>query len=158
EVAVQQYAIAKRNAEGTTDAIRYRIAEGCGEALMLLGRYEDANQQLAGVLDLVADSEKTVRIEVLQGEIAFKQGAIIQSIAHYEEGLRRLGNWVPRSVYGVAYGILRESGIQCVHSLIPWWLHRGVSTSRRELTVRFFYRLSVNYIFQNTPKMLWSHL
>src|SRR5437588_9844607 len=47
EVTVQQYAIARRNADGTNNAVRYRIAEGCGEALQLLGRYEEASQQLA---------------------------------------------------------------------------------------------------------------
>src|SRR6185369_13209679 len=48
EVAVNNYAIARRNAEGTSNAARFRLAEGGGEALMLLGRYDEANVQLQG--------------------------------------------------------------------------------------------------------------
>ena len=104
-MAVNNYAIAKRNADETSGAVQYRIAEGSGEALMLLGRYEDANEQLQGVIDLVEDAEEKARIEALQGEIAFKQGLMDKSIAIYENGLRRLGGWVPRSLPGFGYGV-----------------------------------------------------
>ena len=84
EVAVNNYALANRNAENAPNALRYRIAEGRGVALMLLGRYDEANEQLLGVIDLVEDAEKKACIEALQGEIAFKQGAIDRSVAFFE--------------------------------------------------------------------------
>jgi tetratricopeptide (TPR) repeat protein len=158
EVAVQQYAIAGRNAGEMADAVRYRIAEGCGEALMLLGRYADANGQLDGAIDLVEDVEKKARIEVLQGEIAFKQGALNRSIACYERGLRRLGHCVPRTRLGFGYRVLREAAVQCWHSLLPWRLHRQPPSSQLALTIRFFNRISQPYIFQSTLKLLWAHL
>jgi len=158
EVAVNNFALAKRNAGETNNAVRYRIAEGYGEALMLLGRYEDASEQLESIIDLVEDPEKKARIEALQGEIAFKQGAIDRSIAFFERGLRRLGNWVPRTLFGFGYGILRESVVQCVHSLAPGRLHRKPPSSQVNLTIRLFNRLFPPYCFQNTPKMLWVHL
>jgi tetratricopeptide (TPR) repeat protein len=158
EVAVNNYALAKRNAEGTANAIRYRIAEGYGTALMLLGRYEDANEQLCGVIDLVEDAESKARIEALQGEIAIKQGAMNQSIACYEQGLRRLGHWVPRTALGIGYGLLREAVIQCVHSLLPWRLHRKPPSSQLDLTIRLYHRLTHPYCFQNTLKAVWSQL
>ncbi|MFI5459431.1 MAG: serine/threonine protein kinase [Isosphaerales bacterium] len=158
EVAVNNYAMAKRSAEETNNAVRYRIAEGYGEALMLLGRYEDANEQLEGIIDLVEDPEKKGRIEALQGEIAMKQGTLNRSVSFLEQGLRRLGNWVPRTLFGFGYGILRESVVQCVHSLSPGRLHRKPPSSQLNLTIRLFNRLFAPYCFQNTPKMVWAHL
>jgi two-component system sensor kinase len=158
EVAANNYAIAQRNAEGTNKAVHYRIAEGYGEALMLLGRYEDANDQLRGGIDLVEDAVRKARIETLQGEIAFKQGAMNQSIVCYERALRRLGRWVPRTSLGFGYGVLREAAIQCVHSLWPGRLHRRRLDDRLDLSSRLFARLCQSYIFQNTLKMLWAQL
>lgn len=158
EVAVNNYALAKRNAFETTNAVRYRIAEGCGAALMLLGRYEEANEQLHGVMDLVEEAEKKARIEVLQGEIAIKQGAMGTCVACYERGLRRLGNWVPRTRFGFGYGILREAIRQCWHSLLPGRLHRKPPSTQLDLEILLFFRLSHPYAFQNSAKMLWAHL
>ena len=72
EVAANNFAIARRNADETDNSVRYRIAEGCGAAFMLLGRYDDAAKQLEGAIDLVDDVERKTRIEVLRGEILFK--------------------------------------------------------------------------------------
>jgi tetratricopeptide (TPR) repeat protein len=158
EVAVNNYELAKRNAEGTSNTIRYRIAAGYGAALMLLGRYEAANEQIQGVIDLLDDAECKARIEALQGEIAIKQGAMNKSIACYEQGLRRLGHWVPRTTLGTGYGLLREAVIQCVHSLLPWRLHRQPPSSQLDLTIRLYHRLTHPYVFQNTPKAVWAQL
>jgi len=158
EVAAQQYAIAKRNAGETNNAVRYRIAEGYGEALMLLGRYDEATQELDGAIDLLEAAEKRARIEALQGELAFKQGSVDRSIAYYEAGLRRLGNWVPKTLPGVACGIVREAVIQSAHSLFPSFLHKKAASSQLDLTIRFFNRISHPYIFQNTSKMMWAQL
>jgi tetratricopeptide (TPR) repeat protein len=157
-VAAQQYAIAKRNALGQSNAVRYRIAEGYGVALMLLGRYEEANEQLDGVIELARDAERQARIEVLQGEIAVKRGATDRGIASYEQGLRRLGLWVPRTRFGLGYGILREALIQCWHGLFPWRLHRKAPSSRRDLIIRLLVRAAIDYYNQNTPRTLWVQL
>jgi len=158
EVATQQYAIAKRNAGETNNAVRYRIAEGYGEALMLLGRYDEATRELEGAIDLLEAPEKRARIEALQGELAFKQGSVDTSIAYYEEGLRRLGNWVPKTLPGVVCGIAREALIQSANSLVPSLLHKKAASSQLDLTIRLFNRISHPYIFQNTLKMMWAHL
>ncbi len=158
EVAVQQYAIASRNIEGAGKAVRYRIAEGCGEALMLLGRYEEANKQLEGTIDLTDDPVEKARIEGLQGEIAMKQGALDRSVAFFESGTTRLGHWIPKTLLGLGYGLLRETLIQCWHSWRPKRLHRQAPTSEYHLSIRLFGRLTNCYAFQSTPKVLWSHL
>ena len=55
--------MAKRNAAANAPAVRYRIAEGYSEALMLLGRYEDANTELDAnklVKERVQDKETRI--------------------------------------------------------------------------------------------------
>ncbi len=76
EVAANNYVLAKRNADQISNTVRYRIALGYGETLMLLGRHEDANEQLGGVIDLVNAAEKKAHVESIQGEIAQQQGLL----------------------------------------------------------------------------------
>ena len=160
EVAAHNFAIARRNAEATEapSAVRYRISEGQGWTLTLLGRYEDATESLVGTVDLAADAERKARIEALQGEIVFKQGSLDRSIAVYEEGLRRVGHSVPRSRVGLAFGLLRESVIQGLHSLRRGRLHSEPASTRLDLAVRLLYRLATVYAFQATPKAMWYQL
>jgi serine/threonine protein kinase/tetratricopeptide (TPR) repeat protein len=158
EVAASNYAVAKRNTEDTDHAIRYRIADGYGKTLMLLGRYEDAATELVGALDLVDDPERKAGIEALQGEILFKQGSITRSVAVLESGLRRLGHSVPRSALGLAGAIIREAGIQGIHTLRHGRLHRMSASRRSDLAAHTFYRLSGHFTFQHTPRLLWANL
>ena len=158
EVAANNFAIAERNSDGTNNAVRFRIAEGYGESLMLLGRYDEADQRLKGAMDLVTDVERRAGIETLQGELAFKQGLVAKSISRYESGLRRLGVWVPKSQLGFAYGVVRESVIQGVHSLLPFLLHRKTPDTRSKLVIGLFRRATHPYVFTNTPKLLWGQL
>jgi tetratricopeptide (TPR) repeat protein len=158
EVAVNNYSLAKRNAQGTSNAVSFRMAEGCGEALMLLGRYKEADEQLHGLSDRVEDLETKAQIEGLRGEIAFKQGLIDKSVGHFEEGLRGLGNWVPRSLFGLGFGILRETIVQCWHAIWPGRLHRKPANKGVDLTVRLLNRLGLSALFQSSPRMLWAHL
>ena len=101
EVAANQYAIAQRHAGDTSDSIRYRLAAGNGETLMLLGRYEEATNALQGVIELVGDDEHKARIDLLQGDIAFKQGAIDRSVSFFQQGLRGWITGSPVEVQGL---------------------------------------------------------
>jgi eukaryotic-like serine/threonine-protein kinase len=158
EVAARQFAIAKQNTHAAMNAVRYRIAEEYGETLMLLGSYEDASRALEGAIDLVDDSDGKARIEVLLGEIAFKQGLIEQSIALHESGLRRLGCRVPRSRSGFLLGALWQALIQSGHSIFPKRLHSQLPNSRHELVSRLLARVGHPYWFQNTLKASWAML
>jgi tetratricopeptide (TPR) repeat protein len=158
EVAARNFAIARRNADGTASAVRYRVSEGYGGVLMLLGRYDEALQELEGTIELAADPERKARIEALQGEIIFRQGAMDRSCALFENGLRGLGYWVPRTPLGFMAGILRESVVQCFHSLRPGRLHQYPPSRRLDLAIRFFSGLNFPSIFRSTMKLMWSHL
>ena len=158
EVAAQQYATAERNSAGASPEHRLRVAAGAGESLMLLGRYAEAGQAIDAALRLTHDDEQQARLEALQGELAFKQGEIDKSIAYSEQALRRLGNWAPRRLPGVALGVAREAASQCVHSLFPHRLHLEPSSKRIDLSVHIFNRLTGVFAFRSTPKMIWCHL
>ncbi|QEL17786.1 hypothetical protein PX52LOC_04794 [Limnoglobus roseus] len=158
EVAAEQFAIARRNAESASAAIRFRICEGRGEALMLLGRYWEASQELDGAVALTNQPIEQARIEALQGELAFKQCAINESLVVYERALRRLGQWVPRSSIGWLSGLFHETFIQALHTLFPSRLHAKSPSEQSALVVRIFDRVSETYWFHNTVKYIWAHL
>jgi tetratricopeptide (TPR) repeat protein len=155
-VAVEQYAIARRNAEGTTAAVRHRLAVGCGEALMLLGRYDEATAELDVAAGLTDDALAKATVEAYQGEMALKRGWAGRSAALYETALRRLGIWVPQTRLGWGWGLAREGLVHGLHRLFPKWLHREAATSRGDLTSWLFLRLSYTYYHSNMLKSLWG--
>ena len=158
EVAIANFQLADRNAGDASDAARLRIAEGFGEALMQAGKYAEAEARLQAIVERVENPVRKAEIELLQGRVAFYQGRMAASAAVLEQGLRRIGYWVPRTLLGFGVGIVRETVVQCLHSLLPFFLHGKESTRERVLAIDFMFRLSESYIFQSTIKMLWVHL
>lgn len=158
EVAAQQYAIAERNSAGVSAGLRLRVAEGSGESLMRLGRYREAGTAFDAAAELTHDDQQLARIETLQGELAFKQGEVDKSIVCYEQALRRLGNWVPARFGGIVLGAVREAVKQCSQSLFPGRLHQKTSSIQSVSSIHVFNRLTETLAFQNTPKLVWSHL
>jgi two-component system sensor kinase len=157
DVATEQYAIASRNAADSGEPVRYSIARWSGELLMLLGCYEDAVNQLHSAIDLTSDPVNKATIEALLGETEFKRGHLTQSIEFYESGLRRLGEWIPRTKLGLAFGILRETVIQIGHSLFPASLgKKEIDTRQHNLVVHLFSRLGHPVSFVTVPKMAWT--
>ncbi len=101
EVAVNNFAAAKRNSVEVSNAVRYRIAAGAGEALMLLGRDEESAVELTDATDLLDDEEYRSGIDCLQGQLCLKQGNLNGAVIHLERGLRRLQVWVPGTLFGI---------------------------------------------------------
>ena len=158
EVSTEQYAIAERNAKEASDAIRFRIAEGYGETLMLQGNYGAAATRADRALELADNPLHEARIEAILGEIAFKSGELNRSIAAYESGLRRLGNRIPKRWWGYAAGAVGQAFIQTGHSLFPARLHRRTPTEQEVLSNQLFSRLTNSYMMQNVLKTLWAML
>jgi tetratricopeptide (TPR) repeat protein len=154
-VAVEQYAVARRNAAEAPAAVRCRIAVGCGEALMLLGRYDEATAQLDAAAGFTDDPVALATIEGYQGEIALKRGRAGQGAALCESALRRLGEWVPRSRLGWAWAVMREPLVHRFHRLFPGRLHRESPPAQSDRTGRLYTRLAYAYLMSNTPKAIW---
>ena len=71
ELAEEQYRIAERGTP-SDQAIRYQIAEGLGDVLMLRGRYEEAARMAMTAGELAMGDVAKGQIEGKRGEIAFK--------------------------------------------------------------------------------------
>jgi eukaryotic-like serine/threonine-protein kinase len=155
-VAVEQYAVARRNAGEAADPVRWWIAVGCGEALMLLGRYDEGTAELDVAADLTGEPVAKATVEGYQGEIALKRGWAGRSTALCETALRRLGNWVPQSRPGWLWGLMREPFVHCLHRLLPKRLHAQAPTTRGDLTGRLYTQLGYASFMQSTPKAIWA--
>jgi eukaryotic-like serine/threonine-protein kinase len=154
EVAAGQYAVARRNAEEAPPAMRCRIRVGCGEALMLLGRYDEATAQLEAAAGLTDDPVPRAIIEGYLGEIALKRGWAGRSAALCESALRRLGKWVPRSRLGWAWALVREPLVHCLHRLFPKRLHSEPPSAPNDLIGRLMTRRAYAYWMNSSPRAM----
>ncbi len=158
DFAAQQYAVAERNAEGTPDDVRFHIARGRGEALLQLGRYEDARPELRHAADLSHRLYDKADVQGLLGELAYKLGGTAESIHCYEGAIQKLGIKVPRSPSRLFWELARESAVQLAHRLFPGRLHRGSPDSSADLANRLLARLEYAYYCNNAIKLLWASL
>jgi tetratricopeptide (TPR) repeat protein len=156
DVAAQQFAIAKRNADAAPKSVRFRIGRGLGEALILLGRYDEAAKEIE-VAAILAES----RIDIadaggVKAELASKLGLIAESIEHYEASLRTLGIYIPRTRIGYCWGICKESLIQVMHSLFPGRLHRCSPNPECDLANHLLARMEWSLYAHNVLKLIWA--
>jgi serine/threonine protein kinase/tetratricopeptide (TPR) repeat protein len=158
EVAANNFALAKRNATEAPSRVRYRIAAGGGEALMLLARYDEAVAELHAAHGITNNPVELATVEGYLGEIALKRGWAGESTPWCESALRRLGTWVPQSKLGWVSGLLNEVVTQGLHSLFPGRLHRQTATSELNLAGKLYSRLAYTYYFQSSFKNLWAML
>jgi two-component system sensor kinase len=160
QVAANQFAIARRNLSNQHDGLRFRIHYGEGRALTLLGQYEQASQVLSELQHDELDDYQRAQVLGLQAEIAHKQGKIGSGMALYADALRRLGYWIPKSKSALAAGLGYEFAIQTLHSCLPPALYQRKIAPDREtlLAIEFANRNSIVSYYNNTPRMLWTHL
>ena len=162
EVAEQQYRIAERGGEAADQAVRYRIAIGLGEVLMLRGRYADAAPLFESAAELAEGSLARAQATCKLGELAFKRGEMETATHAFEDALRQLGRWVPRASLMVFAGCLWEALVQTLHTLLSRWLIFRKTTPPSEpelLSFRIFSRLAHGYWFtRSKTHVLWSHL
>ena len=161
EIAEQQYRIAQRAAETTTDSLRYRIVEGLGDVLMLRGRYDDAEQCFKSAAELADGSYSRAQIRGKLGELALKRGDMESATRCFEEALRLSGRMVPRRVAVYTALLLWEAVVQMAHTFLPRiFVHRRKEKPPEAelLGLRLFSRLAHGYWFTRGRIMsLWSH-
>ena len=161
EIAEEQYRIAERSAP-TDQAIRYRIAAGLGDVLMLGGRYAEAARMTETARELAAGDVAKAQIEGKLGELAFKQGDMKTAIEALERALQLLGNNVPSSTGGYLFQLAREAVVQVLHTLLPSPFvgrHPLAGVENELLTIRLHNRLMYAYWFgRGKFPTLWTHL
>ncbi|WP_162275950.1 response regulator [Roseimaritima ulvae] len=161
ELAEQQFTIAQRSA--TKDPLlRYQIAEGLANVLMLRGSYDNAAEQFERARELAADEITKAEMEGKLGEVAFKQGDMERAIDAFERALEQLGARIPQGNLGLYVRLGGELITQALHSILPGWFTARKSlqgATRTLLIVRLFNRLTYAYWFKRGQyKCLWSHL
>lgn len=162
EVAQQQYRIAERGASAADDEIRYRIAAGLGEVLMLRGDYSGAAALFERAAILAEGKLARARVTLKLGELAFKRGEMEAATAAFEQALRQLGRYVPRSTIAVVVLLVWEAVVQALHTVLPGLLvarRRLAPTSDETLCFRIFSRLAHGYWFiRGKAHVLWTHV
>ncbi len=162
EIAEEQYRIAQRGSLQAAPAVRFRIAEGLGDVMMMRGCYDEA-ASLFEKAALLAEGHFAQATSLGKlGELAFKRGDIEKAIRCFEDALRLLGRRIPRTRPGLALAAGWEILVQLLHTVAPGWL---VARARREpsgeelLSWRLFSRLAHGYWFaRHRVHVLWAHL
>jgi len=119
EVAERQYRIALKGAASQPKSIRFRIAEGLGDSLMLRGHYPEAAPQFEVAAELAEGDLDRAKIQSKLAELSFKRGDMEAATTGFETALRSLGCMVPRNrVFGTMV-LLWEALKQILHSCFP---------------------------------------
>jgi signal transduction histidine kinase/tetratricopeptide (TPR) repeat protein len=156
EIAEQLYRIAVRASEGIDERTRFRIASGLGDVLMLRGNYDDAAQMFEAAKFVATAMPHGAIFKALTeeklGELAFKRGDMIAAAESLERGLSHLGCWTPGVDESVVLPLVREIGIQVLHSFLPrlFVARRLLDHPDREadlLAERLYFRLGHAYWF-----------
>jgi PAS domain S-box-containing protein len=162
EVAEQQYRIARRGMRDQDEAVRYRIAEGIGDVLMLRGRYEQAAPEFQLALTLAGSDVARAQVEGKLGELAFKRGDVKTAGQRIERALRLLGRRIPKRSATFLVLVVWEVLVQALHSLAPSFFlgRRALAGADKELiALRLYSRLAHLYWFhRGTFAALWAHL
>ena len=162
ELAEHQFRIAERGVAGHGELVKYRVAEGLGEVLMLRGRYPDAAIRFTTAMALTTDALMEAQLESKLGELAHKQGDMKTAINAIEGALRRLGYRVPRWFGGFLLRLGREAVVQLFHTLLPRFFvgrKRLQDVDKELLTIRLHNRLAYAYWFGSGKfQCLWTHL
>jgi len=162
EVAEQQFRIAGQAAVDASPEVRFRIANGLGNVLMMRGNYGGAEQRLTLARDLADSDLVRAKTEALLGELAFKRGDMTLAAETLEAALKNFGERIPRNLFGYLIGLSKELFVQTLHSLLPsLFVHRRKSEppDAERVRIKLFSRLSyVNWFARGGVPTLWSHI
>ncbi|MFL5245247.1 MAG: response regulator [Gemmataceae bacterium] len=163
KLAEEQYRIAERGAP-TDHVVRYRIAEGLGDVLMLRGRYDEAARKTEEARELAEGDIAKAQIEGKLGELAFKRGDLKTAMEAIERALEVLGHKVPKWSAGFFFWLIREVSVKGLHTLLPGlFVGRkksiGLEKQKQLLLIRLYNRLTYAYWFKRGKiPCLWTHL
>jgi len=119
EVAERQYRIAQKGAENQPKSIRFRIAEGLGDSLMLRGQYPEAAPQLELAAELAEGDLDRAKIQSKLAELSFKRGDMEAATKGFETALRSLGCVVPKNKILGFLLLMWEAVKQVLHTCLP---------------------------------------
>ncbi len=166
EVAEQQFEIASHAADenASSDALRFRIAEGRSDVLVMRARHERADQQFQMARQLATAGLVQARVDGKRGWNGYKTGNMDDSNAHFERALEATGTPVPSRLLRQLLALTWEGGIQVLHTWFPGALTGGRSADTDRGSMDLFRAelhdgLRYPYFFAKGPiPVLWTHL
>lgn len=162
ELAERQYRVAGRGAGDSAEA-RLEVEMGLGAVLLLLGRYDEAGEQLEAALADAPDDATRAEIERSLGDLCFKRGDVTRSAEHQRRALRLMRRRAPRRSASFVVLLLWEVIVQAFHTIRPGRLGRKDPESekgRADLAAaRVYSDLAYSFWFANgRVPCAWSHL
>lgn len=161
ELAEQQYRIAERGAVHSELSVRFRVAEGLGDTLMLLGRYDEAGRSFDKAGTFAASPLEQAQILGKIAELRFKRGDIEHALDDFESALGALGCYVPKSRCLVIVCLVWELLIQIAHTVFRGRLHHlgRLPNESERLALRLYSnRAHGCWYCRDLLSCLWSHL
>jgi len=162
EIAEEQYRIARRGGQHFPDAVRFRIAEGLGDTLMLRGKYTEAEPLFHEAATLAKDDLAKAKVQIKQADLWFKRGDMERATLGFEITLRTLGWYVPTNLVMIVALLVWEAVAQVLHTWFPkLLLHRmhRLPTESERLAITLCSKLAYAYWFCRTKvQCLWMHL
>jgi len=162
DVAERQYRIARRGSQNHPKTIRFQIAEGLGDALMLRGRYADAAPLFEEAAALAEGALARAAIQGKLAELSFKRGDMENATAGFETALRTLGRRIPQNPLMVIVLLIWEACWQVAHTWLPSLMlnrmKRPPDKSER-LAISLYSLLTHGcWYCRSKTQCLWAHL
>ena len=160
--AKQLYKIAAEISDQADRITQFRLHYGLGEAHMLLGEYEAAEENFVASQQVARGTLANARALGRLGEVRRKRGDLESAIDSYQAALNLLGRPVPRSRLQVLLGTLFQTVLQTVTTIFPRLtlhrLQRDPNESER-LCISLLGGLSHAYWYaRGKTETLWAHL
>lgn len=148
DVAEQQYRIAERCDSISDASVRFRIAEGLGDVLMLRGKYALAGELFESAAALAEGSYAKAQICGKIGELALKRGDMQGAARAIEKGLQFLHRKIPQKPFSCTIRFLWHFSLYLMHSMVPAWLRRrGKKTAEKEVLLQLHLLSRLGYVY-----------
>ncbi|HWM85707.1 MAG TPA: ATP-binding protein [Kofleriaceae bacterium] len=165
ELAERHYRIAERglgDRDGADPALRFRLARGLGDVLMVRSVYEECATWLDEALELAPDAAARADIEERRTQLALKKGDLAVAAQHGERALRLIGRPVPTRTWMCALIVVWQALVQLLHTRFARFFvgRRPPERAGEDLfAIRIYHGLTAPYFFaRGAVWSLWAHL
>ena len=145
--------------QGNTNTEYYiDVLENMGAVYKTAGRFDEALEVLKICEQLIPKQDKIRRSEVLSkaGDTLWEKGEGDRATELLGQALKSLGVRLPRTMFGVVTGLLKESLIQGLHTILPFLFVRKEykQNAKKAVIVRLLLRVAYFYYFTNLIRTL----
>ena len=119
DLACVQYQIATHGCDGSDVATAFQVHQGYGDVLMLLGRYDAADEVFLASQQYARSNKEHAAAHAKLAELAFKRGDMERATRGFEAALRMLGVLIPRWRWLHLLLLLWHTFVQVGHTFFP---------------------------------------